>query len=258
MYSIKQRNQRDRRKLNKIRKELNAKSRRSDKGPVQVITHHRRLLKQKKLNWQRTKKLGIKIAQNPKLSSFWYSQERININYFKKTYQRVQSLKIFYGKPKDRQLQIRVKKANKKYLGYVKKNSYNNIFFQRTNNSLISFLESNLRTALWRRLLVSSIEISRQLIRHGHVRVNGTPVRKSSFVLKPGDFVRVRNPNHFSYKHEFIKSEHTLENLYFRNPPAHLEVSLRTCSFIFCSRPYITDLPFPFRFDLSKVINYYK
>ncbi len=60
-------------------------------------------------------------------------------------------------------------------------------------SKLIGLLERRLDNVIFRMGLAPSIPSARQLISHGHVRVNGQRVNIPSFVLKPGQEVSLKN-----------------------------------------------------------------
>jgi len=61
-----------------------------------------------------------------------------------------------------------------------------------TGEILLQLLETRLDNVVYRLGLVTSRPAARQLVRHGHIEVNGRPVNIPSYQLKVGDVVRVR------------------------------------------------------------------
>lgn len=61
-----------------------------------------------------------------------------------------------------------------------------------TGENLLKFLESRLDNAVFRIGIAPSRSAARQLVSHRHILVNGNVVNTSSFLLKPGDKVSVR------------------------------------------------------------------
>lgn len=61
-----------------------------------------------------------------------------------------------------------------------------------TGHNLLAALESRLDNIVYRMGFASSRKAARQLIRHRHVEVNGKSVDIPSFVVEPGQEVRVR------------------------------------------------------------------
>ncbi len=61
-----------------------------------------------------------------------------------------------------------------------------------TGHNLLAALESRLDNIVYRMGFASSRKAARQLIRHRHVEVNGKSVDIPSFVVQPGQEIRVR------------------------------------------------------------------
>ena len=61
-----------------------------------------------------------------------------------------------------------------------------------TGENMLALLERRLDNVIYRMGFGTSRAQSRQLVRHGHVNVNGRRVDIPSFVVKPGDVVSIR------------------------------------------------------------------
>ena len=61
-----------------------------------------------------------------------------------------------------------------------------------TGENLLGTLERRLDSVIYRMGLGASRAQARQIVRHGHIQVNGRKVNIPSFVVKPGDEVAVR------------------------------------------------------------------
>lgn len=64
-----------------------------------------------------------------------------------------------------------------------------------TGENLLVALESRLDNITHRMGFATSRKAARQLVRHGHIEVNGRKVDVPSYVVRPGDEVRVREPS---------------------------------------------------------------
>jgi len=62
----------------------------------------------------------------------------------------------------------------------------------KTGENLLTILESRLDNVVYRAGLAKSRDMARQLVRHGHITVNGKKVDIPSYSLKAGDVVTVR------------------------------------------------------------------
>jgi ribosomal protein S4 len=76
---------------------------------------------------------------------------------------------------------------------------------------MLQMLERRLDNAVYRIGFATSRAFARQLVRHGHIRVNGKKVNIPSFQVKPGDEVSVRD-----------KSKENVSILAAREATAHL------------------------------------
>ncbi|MBO0828581.1 MAG: 30S ribosomal protein S4 [Streptosporangiales bacterium] len=62
----------------------------------------------------------------------------------------------------------------------------------RTGDNLLQILESRLDNVVYRAGFAKSRDMARQLVRHGHITVNGRKVDIPSFRCSPGDIVQVK------------------------------------------------------------------
>lgn len=90
---------------------------------------------------------------------------------------------LFYGKLKKKYLKTHIRQF------ITSKSSSNN--FMDFRHRALKLFESRLDTVLYRANFSLSIKSAGQLILHGHVLVNGTPVRTKSYVLKANDLIEI-------------------------------------------------------------------
>lgn len=88
-----------------------------------------------------------------------------------------------------------------------------------TGQNLLQFLERRLDNAVFRLGFASSRPSARQLVRHGHVRVNGKDVSVPGRLLRAGDVISLRN-----YMHENPLVKESLQAVSHRGVPAWLEL----------------------------------
>lgn len=93
--------------------------------------------------------------------------------------------------------QLREKQKLRRIYGVMERQF--RVYFQRatrqegiTGERLLQLLERRLDSALYRVGFAPSRPAARQLVRHGHVRVNGRKVNIPSFRLKPGDVMSIK------------------------------------------------------------------
>jgi small subunit ribosomal protein S4 len=94
-------------------------------------------------------------------------------------------------------LQLREKQKARRYYSILEV-QFRNLFEKAarqkgiTGDNLLASLEKRLDNVIYRMGLATSRAQSRQLVGHGHVKVNGRKVNIPSFTVKPGDVVEIR------------------------------------------------------------------
>jgi small subunit ribosomal protein S4 len=102
------------------------------------------------------------------------------------------------GKLTDYGVHLREKQKVKHYYGVLER-QFRGLFAQavkgkgNTGESLMSLLERRLDNVVHRLGFGQSRSQARQIIGHGHVTVNGRRVDISSYLVRPGDVIRVKN-----------------------------------------------------------------
>ena len=95
-------------------------------------------------------------------------------------------------------IQLREKQKARRYYG-VLEGQFRNLFEKAakqkgiTGENMLSALERRLDNVIYRMGLATSRPQARQLVRHGHIQVNGEKANIPSFTVKPGDVVEVRD-----------------------------------------------------------------
>ena len=102
------------------------------------------------------------------------------------------------GKPTDYGIQLFAKQKLKSYYGNINERQFRNIYRKAltkrgdTTENLIGLLESRLDTVVYRGKFTPTVFAARQLINHGHIRVNKKKVNISSYLVKDTDIIEVR------------------------------------------------------------------
>ena len=102
------------------------------------------------------------------------------------------------GKLSDYGIQLQAKQKLKSYYGNMNERQFRNVYKKAimkkgdTAENLIGLLERRLDAVIYRSKLSNTIFSSRQLINHGHVRVNGKKVNISSYQVKEEDSIEIR------------------------------------------------------------------
>ncbi len=102
------------------------------------------------------------------------------------------------GKPTDYGIQLFAKQKLKSYYGNINERQFRNIYRKAltkrgdTTENLIGLIESRLDTVIYRGKFTSTVFAARQLINHGHVRVNKKKVNISSYLVKETDVIEIK------------------------------------------------------------------
>jgi small subunit ribosomal protein S4 len=94
-------------------------------------------------------------------------------------------------------MQLREKQKARRYYG-VLESQFRNLFEKAakqkgiTGENLLGALERRLDNVIYRMGLATSRPQARQVVRHGHIQVNGEKVNIPSFTVKIGDTIEVR------------------------------------------------------------------
>jgi small subunit ribosomal protein S4 len=93
-------------------------------------------------------------------------------------------------------LQVREKQKAKRIYGILEKQFHN--YYQeathtrgRTGEAMLQILESRLDNVIYRAGFAKSRDMARQLVGHGHVRVNGRKVNIPSYRIRESDIVEI-------------------------------------------------------------------
>lgn len=94
-------------------------------------------------------------------------------------------------------LQLREKQKTRRYYGLMER-QFRNLFEKSahmkgiTGENMLAMLERRLDNVVYRLGFGTSRAQARQIVRHGHIQVNGRKVNIPSFTVKPNDVVEVR------------------------------------------------------------------
>ena len=120
-----------------------------------------------------------------------------------------------------------------------------------TAENLIGFLEKRLDAVVYRAKLATTIFGARQLINHGHVKVNGKKVNISSYQLKEEEMVEVRDKSK-----QLALIDVALANKE-REVPEYLQVDEKNKKVKFVRTPKFEEVTYPVVMEPSLVIEYY-
>tara|TARA_Y100000389_G_scaffold69310_1_gene65949 strand:+ start:7529 stop:8143 length:615 start_codon:yes stop_codon:yes gene_type:complete len=120
-----------------------------------------------------------------------------------------------------------------------------------TGENFISLLESRLDSVVYRSNIAPTIFASKQLISHKHIKVNGKIVNISSYKLKIGDVVSIRDRS--KEMNLIVESLEKLE----RDVPEYLRLDKESKSVEVVSNASFSDVPYAFEVNINLIIEYY-
>ena len=161
------------------------------------------------------------------------------------------------GKLSDFGVQLRAKQKLKGYYANISERQFHGIYVEAgrmkgdTGENLIGLLERRLDTVVYRAKFVATMFAARQFINHGHVKVNGRRVNISSFKVKVGDVVEVKEK---SRQMNLVLEAQALSE---RDVPDYIEVDSGKMTAKLSRIPVVTDVPYPVQMEPHLVVEYY-
>ena len=161
------------------------------------------------------------------------------------------------GKPTDYGTQLHAKQKLKSYYGNINERQFRNIYRKAlskrgdTTENLIAILESRLDTIVYRSKLAPTVFAARQLINHGHVRVNKKRVNISSYTVKESEVIEVKEK---SKKLNVIDGSLQSKE---RDVPEYIQLDNKNKSVKLVRVPKFAEVPYPVIMEPKLVIEYY-
>ena len=161
------------------------------------------------------------------------------------------------SKPSDYGIQLNAKQKLKSYYGNMNERQFRNVYKKammnkgNTAENLIGLLERRLDAIIYRAKLSTTIFSARQIINHGHVKVNNKKVNISSYLVKEEDTIEIRDK---SKQLAFI--DVALANKE-REVPEYLQVDEKNKKVKFVRVPKFEEVPYPVIMEPNLVIEYY-
>ncbi|MBV8769744.1 MAG: 30S ribosomal protein S4, partial [Hyphomicrobiales bacterium] len=116
---------------------------------------------------------------------------------------------------------------------------------------LVGLLERRLDAVVYRAKFVPTVFAARQFVNHGHVKVNGRRVTISSYLVKSGDVIEVKEAS----KQLVIVLESVA--LAERDVPDYIEVDHSKMTAKLARVPTLSDVPYPVQMEPNLVIEFY-
>jgi small subunit ribosomal protein S4 len=154
-------------------------------------------------------------------------------------------------------LQLRAKQKLKGYYGNIGERQFRRYYADAvrrrgdTGENLIGLLESRLDAAVYRLKFVPTVFAARQVVSHGHVRVNGKRVTIPSYRLKEGDEIQIKEKSReLPIVLEAMESPE-------RDVPDYFNVDYNKMTGTFLRIPQLAEVPYPVQMEPNLVIEFY-
>ena len=161
------------------------------------------------------------------------------------------------GKPTDYGVQLNAKQKLKAYYGNINERQFRNIYRKAitkkgdTTENLIGLLESRLYTVIYRAKFTPTVFAARQLINHGHIRVNKKKVNISSYLVKESDLIEVKEKSKgLTVIDGSLSSKE-------RDVPEYIQLDDKNKTVKLIRVPKFEEVPYPVIMEPNLVIEYY-
>ena len=161
------------------------------------------------------------------------------------------------AKPSDFGVQLEAKQKLRCYYGNMNERQFRNVYKKAimkkgdSAENLIGLLERRLDAIVYRAKLATTIFAARQLINHGHLKVNGKKVNISSYQVREEDTIEVRDKSK-----QLALIDVALANKE-REVPEYLQVDEKNKKIKFVRVPKFEEVPYPVVMEPNLVIEYY-
>ena len=161
------------------------------------------------------------------------------------------------GKPTDYGIQLNAKQKLKSYYGNINERQFRNVYRKAlkkkgdTTENLVGLLETRLDTIINRAKFAPTVFSARQLINHGHFKVNKKKVNISSYTVKENDLIEVKD------KSKTLTIIEGCLNSKERDVPEYIQHDSKNKTAKLVRVPKFADIPYPTVMEPKLVIEYY-
>ena len=160
-------------------------------------------------------------------------------------------------KPTDYGIQLLAKQKLKGYYGNLTERQFRRIYQKAsrmrgdTSQNIVGLLESRLDAVIYRMKFASTVFAARQLINHGHVKVNGKIVNIPSYTVSEGDAIEIKEKTKANAA--LVEAIQSTE----RDVPGYIEVDHKAMKGTYVHVPKLEDIPYPVVMEPNIVIEFY-
>jgi small subunit ribosomal protein S4 len=159
------------------------------------------------------------------------------------------------SKVSDYGIQLRAKQKLKGYYGDVTEKQFKATYQEAarlkgdTGQNLIGLLEQRLDMVVYRAKFAPTIWSARQIVSHGHIRVNGVKCNIASRRVRPGDIISLGN------KAKEMALILEAQSLAEREIPDYVSPDGDKATFV--RVPTLDEVPYPVRMEPNLVVEFY-
>jgi small subunit ribosomal protein S4 len=160
------------------------------------------------------------------------------------------------GKLSDYGIQLRAKQKLKGYYGDITEKQFKRAYQEAdkmkgdTSQNLIGLLERRLDAVVYRAKFAPTIFAARQLVSHGHIRINGEKCNIASRPVKPGDEISL------GAKAQEMALVIEAQSLAERDMPDYLAPD-GAAKVTFTRVPSLDEVPYPVKMEPNLVVEFY-
>ena len=202
-----------------------------------------------------TKRLASKHKVDRRLKANLWGRPKSPFN--SRNYPPGQHGKSKRGKTSDYGTQLEAKQKLKFYYGNMNERQFRNVYRKalnkkgNTSENLIGLLERRLDIIIYRAKFATTVFSARQIINHGHIRVNGKKVNVSSYLVKAEDLIEVRDK---SKDLTIILGSIVSKE---RDVPEYIQMDEKNKKAKLVRVPKFAEVPYPSIMEPNLVIEYY-
>jgi len=202
-----------------------------------------------------TKRLASKHKVDRRLKVNLWGRPKSPFN--SRNYPPGQHGKARKGKPSDYGTQLEAKQKMKFYYGNINERQFRNIYRKamqkkgNTTENLVGFLERRLDTVIYRAKFATTVFSARQLINHGHIKVNGKKVNIPSYLIRAEDTIEIKDKskNITTITGALVSKE--------REVPDYIQMDEKNMKAKLIRVPKFSEIPYPTIMEPNLVIEYY-
>ena len=202
-----------------------------------------------------TKRLASKHKVDRRLKVNLWGRPKSPFN--SRNYPPGQHGKAKKGKLSDYGTQLEAKQKMKFYYGNMNERQFRNVYRKaiqkkgNTTENLVGFLERRLDTVAYRAKFATTVFSARQLINHGHIKVNGKKVNIPSYLVKAEDTIEIKDKSKdiITIVGALVSKE--------REVPDYIQMDEKNKKATLTRIPKFSEVPYPVIMEPNLVIEYY-